>query len=142
MASTNYYREDTALINVEVPGIFNSQFVSIDGGHAESATQHIFPGNEEGALAIGGLVTPADVTTECHYTDTTAGWVQALYKACGKSRVTAHVIPKDGDGNQNPAGTITWSGILKTVTVPKRDSATSAKAMLILVFTPDAGITV
>ena len=139
--NTNYYREDTALIQVTVAGVFSgAQFAVIDGGHSESATELIRPGNMEPAIVVGGVVTPADVTCEVAFGDITAGWVKGLYAVVGKAEVTAHVVPKDGDGNNNEAAAITWKGILKTVTVPKRDSSTSAKAMLTIVFAPNEGL--
>ena len=148
--NTLYFREETALIQVSAyedsaktkPIFLTQQFAVIDGGHAEAATELVRPGNMEPAQVIGGIVTPADVTTEVPYGDGTAPWVLPLFNSSGKGWVVAKVEPRDGDGNPQAEGNLQWEGILKTVTVPKRDSSTSAKTMLSIVFAPGEGIQV
>lgn len=138
-----YYREDTALIQVTATDgagnvIFSGeQCWSIEGGDAEAATEHIHPGNMEPAVAIGGIVTPADVTVEMRYTDITCVFVPPLKRAASNGRVVATVIPKNGAQELNEAGKLEWEGVLKSAKPPKRDAAASGKTMLTIVFTPD-----
>jgi hypothetical protein len=114
-------------------------FASVEGGAAEAATEFVRPGNMAPGIVIGGIVTPSDLTTTIPYTDTSATWVQSLYNNCGKANVSVTVTPLDGDGNPQ-AGSLTWTGILKTITVPKRDATSSSPSVLELVFAPNEGI--
>jgi hypothetical protein len=141
-----YYREDTALIQVTAKdGAGNVIFAgeqcwSIEGGDAEAATEHVFPGNMETSVAIGGLVTPADVTVEMRYTDITCVYVGPLKRGATSATVIATVIPRNGPsgvGELNEAGKLEWQGVLKSVKPPKRASSASGKTMITIVFTPD-----
>lgn len=137
-----YYREDTALIQLTVKNgkqgelLSNQQCVSIEGGDAEAATEHVFPGNMESSEPIGGIVTPSDVTVELLYTDSIAPKTQALKEAAKwGSEVSATVTPLNAEGSDEE-GELTWTGVLKSITPPKRDSASSGKTMVKLTFTP------
>lgn len=136
------YREDTALIQLTAKdgagnAIFASeQCVSIEGGDAEFATEHVYPGNMESPEAIGGIETPADVTVEMLYTDLTCVFPKPLKEAGSSCTLIASVIPKNGAKELNEAGKLEWEGVLKSVKPPKRDAAASGKTMLTIVFTP------
>lgn len=138
-----FYREDTSLIQVTAKDgagnvIFSGeQCWSIEGGDADAATEHVFPGNMEPSEAIGGLVTPADVTVELRYTDITCVYVKPLKLASGNGTVVASVIPKNAATELNEAGKLEWEGVLKSVKPPKRAASASAKTMLTIVFTPN-----
>lgn len=140
-----YYREDTSLIQLTVKSaagtaiLQGEQCWSIEGGDADAATEHIFPGNMEKSEAIGGLVTPADVTVEMRYTDVTCLFVRPTKRAAGGGTVIASVIPRNGPGTGelNEAGKLEWEGVLKSVKPPKRASTASGKTMITFVFTPN-----
>ena len=143
-----YYREDTSLIETTVTTgvgaalLSSEQSVVIDGGGFESATEHVFPGNSEASLAIGGITTPADVTVEILYTDFTAPKVVSLMNASGQATVQAVVTPKNPETKELEYGnSLGWTGVLKGVTPPKRDAAASGKGMIKIVFTPNGQIT-
>lgn len=137
-----YYTEEKALIQLTAKdGAGNTIFASeqcwmIDGGEAVVATEHIFPGNMEPSLPVGGNTTPGDVTVEMRYTDITCVYVGSLKRAGGNSTIIATVIPKNGAGELNEAGKEIWEGVLKSVKPPKRDASTSGKTMITIVFTP------
>lgn len=142
-----YYREDTALIQLTVKNgkqgelLSNQQCVSIEGGEAEAATEHVFPGNIKTAVAMSGLVTPADVTVELLYTDSIAPKTQELLEAVDwASETSATVTPLNAEAEATKVeqeSDLTWTGVLKSVSPPKRDAAASGKTMLKLVFTPN-----
>jgi hypothetical protein len=135
------YTERNARIQVTVDNtpIQGSIFASVEGGQAEAATEFIRPGNMAPGVVVGGIVTPGDITATCYYNDTSATWVASLYAAAGVSNVSVTVTPLDGDRNPQP-GSLTWTGVLKTTTVPKRDSTSSTPAMLSLVIAPNEGV--
>lgn len=138
-----FYREDTALIQLTVKdGAGNPIFAAeqcwgIEGGDAETTTEHLYPGNMEPAKAIGGLVKPADVTVQMRYTDITCVFVGPMKRAAQSGTAVATVIPKNGAQELNEAGKLEWEGVLKSVKPPKRDAAASGKTMITIVFTPD-----
>jgi hypothetical protein len=136
-----YYREDTSLIQLTVKNgkqgelLSNQQCVSIEGGEAEAATEHVFPGNMETSAPIGGIVTPGDVTVELLYTDSIAPKTQALKEAAKwASEVSATVTPLNAEATPEE-GELTWKGVLKSVAPPKRDASSSGKTMVKIVFT-------
>lgn len=137
-----YYTEEKALIQLTAKdgagnAIFTSeQCWSIEGGDAEVATEHIFPGNMEPSLPVGGNTTPGDVTVEMRYTDITCVYVKPLKQGGGNITLIGTVIPKNGAQELNEAGKEEWEGVLKSVKPPKRDSSASGKTMITIVFTP------
>ena len=141
--SRTYYREDTSRILLTATrgdgsAIFSDEvFAGLDGGDAEAATEHVYPGNAQPSVAIGGLVTPQDVTAELPYSDLSAPWVTPLKQAASNGRISATVYPLEADGEPNEAAGLKWTGVIKSVKPPKRDSAASGKSMLVLTFTPD-----
>lgn len=137
-----FYTEEKALIQLTAKDgagatIFaGEQCWSIEGGDADVATEHIFPGNMEPSLPVGGITTPADVTVDMRYTDVTCVFVAPLKRAGGNATLIATVIPKNGAGELNQAGKLEWEGVLKSVKPPKRDAAASGKTMISIAFTP------
>jgi hypothetical protein len=86
------------------------------------------------AIELGGPVNRSDATVTRQYSnDVLHPVLLDLEAACGKASGTVSWTPLDADGN--PAGsTITYKGILKTVTRPNFDGNASAAQFLTLVF--------
>jgi hypothetical protein len=139
---STYYTEANSHITVTVTNtpISGEIFAVMDGGGGEAETELIRPGNMAKGIAIGGIVTPEMVTLEVSYNDITAAWVGPLYEQLGKASVTSSATPKNGNAEDNEEAAITWEGILKSVTPPKRDSYSSTKQMLKITFAPNEGV--
>lgn len=137
-----YYTEEKALIQLTAKDgagnvIFSAeQCWSIEGGDADMATEHIFPGNMESSLPVGGITTPADVTVQMRYTDITCVYLKPLKRGGGNVTLIGTVIPKNGAEENNEAGKLEWEGVLKSVKPPKRDASASGKTMIMIAFTP------
>lgn len=128
------FREDQARIQVSVAGVTmdSAPWTTFQGGDAEAQNVNTRPGGMQPAIELGGPINRSDVTVERLYSDVTHGWYPQLDAVCGKASMWASYTPLDANGN--PVGaTITYTGILKTVTRPNADANATGAQHLSLV---------
>lgn len=129
-------REDTASIQlrIKVPG--NNSFTDYgiwdkrSGGELDSEETTYYPGAMADRISLGGRVVPGNNTLQRLFKgDRDQKQLATLYKCVGRAEVTITEQPMDVDGNAygNP---IVWTGILKKVASPNRDSESNNPALI------------
>jgi len=129
-------REDMAALHlrIRVPG--NQSFSDFgiwdkrSGGELDSEETTYYPGNMSDRISLGGRVVPGNNTLQRLFAgDRDQRQLATLYKCVGKAAVTITEQPLDRDGNAygNP---IVWTGTLKKVASPNRDSESNNPALI------------
>lgn len=130
-----FFREDQAAIHVSVDGVplDNEVWSALEGGDSQAQNVKHRPGGMGDEIELGGPVSRSDLTVKRMYSDVLHALIVNLENAAGKRVGTASYTPLDADGNV--AGqTITYSGVLKSVTRPNAEANSNAAAELVLVF--------
>jgi hypothetical protein len=129
-------REDTASIQlrIQVPG--NSSYTDYgiwdkrSGGELDSEETTYYPGAMADRISLGGRVVPGNNTLQRLFKgDRDQKQLATLYHCVGKAKVTVTEQPLDIDGNAY-GHPIVWSGILKKVASPNRDSESNNAALI------------
>jgi hypothetical protein len=137
-----YFREDTARIQLDIAGVFSGVLCSsADGGAIEGATEVVRPGNMGSGFIIGGFGTRSDLTVMVLYTDAFAAYTAALQSSAGSAAAALHATPLGADKNP-AAGTNTFTGVVKSVALPKADADSSTKTFVTIVLALDEDMTV
>lgn len=131
-----YFRSDTARVQVTVAGISlpSDSWSKMEGGENAAETSQLLPGGMAPAVALGGLAKRTDLTVHRPWSDVMAGAYKALDQAVGAATVTASYVVLDNNKQPVANASVTYTGILKSVTRPNYDSSSSTEALLQLVF--------
>lgn len=144
-------REDTQDVNVKIRyvlgnGKIQPNWVDLgtwdkqSGGSLDSEETTYHPGGMADRISLGGRQIPENVTVSRIFRHQDQDRLANLFNGVGKSPAVISVQGMDLDGNAY--GTpVVWSGILKKVTPPPRDSEGTAAAMIELEFTVNAPTT-
>lgn len=130
-----FFRTDQAAIHVTVAGVTIDDNVwdTMEGGDRSSDGVNYLPGGMAPSVELGGLPKRSDLTISRIWSDTMIAAYKALDNGCGKAAVTASYTNLDANGTMVPNSTITYTGILKSVTRPNYDSNSSGEAKLTIV---------
>jgi hypothetical protein len=135
-AASGPQREDTASIRVYFQHVGATKFTDTgiwdkrSGGELDSEETTYYPGGMADRISLGGRVTPGNNTLSRLFRgERDQDNLGKFFAGVGRSAIRIVEQPMDIDGNAygNP---ITWTGILKRVTPPPRDSEGTAAAMI------------
>lgn len=129
-------REDTASLRLSIkhPGDNNYTDYGIwdkrSGGELDSEETTYYPGNMADRISLGGRVVPGNNTLQRLFNiDRDRPILDKLYSMVGRARCNISEQPLDRDGNAY-GDPITWTGILKKVATPNRDSESNNAALI------------
>ena len=129
-------REDTAAIIVYVKYVGDNHFTDTgiwdkrDGGEVDSEETTYNPGAMAERISLGGRVVPGNNTLSRLFRGSRdQDTLQKMFNAAGKSDVQIYEQPMDIDGNAY-GRPIVWTGTLKRVTPPPRDSNSNNAALI------------
>lgn len=126
------YRSDQARIGFQVPGV-NLDIVSWDtfeGGENQANNLNYMPGGMQPAVDLGGVPQRSDITITREWSDTLAGIYKPLDNLTGKGTCTVSYQTLDANGNPVPGALFTYTGVIKSVSRPNYDSASSVNGKL------------
>lgn len=137
-----YFRSDQARIQVNIPGINlpSDSWSKMEGGDNVAETSQLLPGGMAPAIAQGGLSKRSDVVVHRPWSDTMVALFKQLDQSTGSARGTQTYTVLDANKNPVPGSSVTYSGVLKSVTRPNYDSSSSGEALLQLAFECDEPI--
>lgn len=124
------FRSDQFRIQFSIEGVAldHTSWDTFDGGDIEPQSQNFNPGGMAPAVAMGGLRKRAPITITRNWDSTLRSAYLAIDRAGGVS--SCKVVVTDLNKDRSGAGTITYTGVVGKVTPPKRESTSSAPAML------------
>jgi hypothetical protein len=138
---STFVREDEAIIHADLTQITSNfpepySWTSLEGGDIEAEDVFTRPGGMQPGINLGGPAKRSDVTLHCQYSAGIHNVIVALENAVGTGGMSASYTPLDADANPN-GGTITLTGVLKTVNKPNFNANNSAVVFLGLVMACD-----
>ena len=128
-----YIRSDQALINVEVVGVGldKEPWSSMEGGDNTPETAQAFPGGMKPLVALGGFPKPTPLTVMRPWSESLIKPYKELWSKAGQAEVKASY--RMLNANKEPIGeTVSYTGVLGTVTRPGYKAGTSEEAKLSL----------
>jgi hypothetical protein len=128
-------REDQAIIQCQVTGINLPavySWASYEGGDVEAEDVKTRPGGLLPQVNLGGPAQRTDVTVKRQYSAQLHAFIVQLENVAGRAFCVASYTILDANGNPN-GGTVTVTGILKTVQRPNWEANASNAAFLGLV---------
>jgi hypothetical protein len=133
-------REDTWLITCTVDELDLGVFDTFSGGEVDSEEAKYRPGGMAAEISLGGSRTIGNVTIGRYY-DRLRDHprLKSLASRVGAGRVTIGLTPLDASGLRG-GDPLTYSGILKTITLPDIDSTGTDAAIVELECTIDGDI--
>lgn len=140
MALTSPTREDSWLISLSLDGRDLETWDTFSGGEVDSDESKYRPGGMAAEVSLGGTRTIGEITLGREYDylrdHPIVTW---LISRVGSGRGIIGRQPLDTNGipQGNPT---TYTGTLKTVTLPDIDSMSNDPALIELAFTPDGTI--
>ena len=138
---STYVREDEAIIHVNFVGFapnWNEPYswTSLEGGDVEAEDVFTRPGGLKQGINIGGPSKRSDVTLTTQYSSSVHRSIVDLENAAGTGSMSASYTPLDANGNPN-GGTVTLTGVLKTISHPAFNANNSGAAFLTLTMACD-----
>jgi len=135
--ATTRTREDTWLTTVTLDGVALGVFDTFSGGEGDSEEQRYPPGGMADEVSLGGRRTFGNVTIGRNL-DALVDWprIKWYYSRRGSGRVVIGRTPLSSDGVRS-GDPLTFTGTLKTVTLPEVDSTGTDAAILELEVTTD-----
>ena len=129
-----FYRSDQAAIHVTVAGVplDNVVWDTMEGGDNVAEDVAYLPGGMAPQINLGGLPKRGDITVTRIWSDALVRVYKQLDQASGQAGVTVTYTVLDASG-QSTGSSVTYTGVLKSVTRPNYDSNTSSEAKLQLV---------
>lgn len=140
MATTAPTREDTWLISLSLDGRDLEVWDTFSGGEIDSDESKYRPGGMAAEVSLGGTRTLGEITVGREYDylrdHPIVPW---LVNRVGSGRCIVGRQPLDVNGV--PQGTpTTYTGTLKTLTLPDIDSMSNDPALIELAITPDGTV--
>ena len=126
-----YIRSDQALINVEVAGVGldKEPWSSLEGGDNTPESAQAYPGGMRPLVALGGFPKPTALTVTRPWTESLIKPYKELWPLAGRAK--AKVSYRALNANREPVGeTVSYTGVLGTVTRPGYKAGTSEEAKL------------
>jgi hypothetical protein len=141
MPTTAPTREDTWLVSLSIDGRDLEVWDRLTGGEVDSDESKYRPGGMAAEISLGGTRTIGELTVSREYDrlrdHPLIAW---LLGRVGAGRAVIGRQPLDFNGV--PAGTpTTYTGTVKTVTLPDIDSMSNDPALIEIAITPDGTIT-
>jgi hypothetical protein len=141
MATVAPTREDTWLISLSIDGRDLEVWDKISGGEVDSDESKYRPGGMAAEVSLGGSRTLGELTLSRAYDylrdHPLIPW---LISRVGAGRCIVGRQPLDVNGVPQGSPT-TYTGTLKTVTLPDTDSMSNDAALIELAVTPDGTVT-
>lgn len=129
-------REDTAAISVRIKFVGDSGFTDTgiwdkrSGGDVDSEETKYYPGGMKDPISLGGRITPGNNTLSRLFEGSRdQNILGRLFAAAGKAEVIVAEQPMDIEGAAY-GRPIVWTGRLKKVTPPPRDSESNNAALI------------
>jgi hypothetical protein len=138
---STYVREDEAIIHVDLSSFAPNwtepySWTSLEGGDVEAEDVFTRPGGMRDGVNLGGPRKRSDVTLTCQYSSVVHSNITALENAVGTGGMSCSFTPLDADSNPN-GGTVTLTGVLKSVNKPNFNANNSGVVFLGLVMACD-----
>lgn len=129
-----FYRSDQGRIHLAVDGVpftDNKSWDKFEGGDLTPDSPGPYnPGGMAPSLAVGGIRKRSNITVQRAWTESLMGVFMNLDDAAGSASFTCSYTPLQVDRKTSAGLTITYTGILLTVTRPNYDSTSSAVVLL------------
>jgi hypothetical protein len=126
------YRSDQAVIGFSIPGVplDNISWDSFEGGDNAVEGQTYLPGGQRPQRALGGTPKRSPIMLKRIWSDAIIVFFKTIDPLAGSVAVIASHTTLGANKQPIPGSTITYTGVLGTVTRPNYGSETPDKAFL------------
>lgn len=130
-----YFRSDTARVHLSATGVSldSVSWDKMEGGDNTAETTNFMPGGMEPSVELGGPPKRSDLTLTRIWSDTLLNVFKKLDAGTGNMAATATYQVLDANKQPVSNGSITYTGIIKSVARPNYDSSTSTEASLVII---------